>query len=148
MRKSTFKILAAIFGIFALMFVSAIVAIYLTHRNIAIDAGRSNEGYSVRIDVSDRGLGWGRDYYTDVVMLNSAGVEVARWEDDDGRQYSEGVSDMRETMVWLDGNTVTFSPENRGKITLAAGKKATEIFQEDEIKPNKSKIATPSKRFD
>ena len=80
----------------------------------------SPSGLTATIELEDSGFGPGADYYTDVVILDSSGREIARWEDHDGQESREGVKNLIHSMRWIDERRLQFSTESGESVELSA----------------------------
>jgi len=68
----------------------------------------SPTGLEVVVRVSDCGIGWSADFYTDVEVRNQAGHVVARWEDPGGQYPRGGPEHLVNSMKWRNDSLLEF----------------------------------------
>ena len=78
--------------------------------------------YSVYGIISDRGVTVSADYYTDIVILDKAGKEVAKWDDIEGQVSVKGARELIDSIVWLDDDKIKFNDYTYGEYVLEVNK--------------------------
>ncbi len=68
----------------------------------------SPTGLRVIAHVSDCGIGWGADFYTNVEVRDQADRVVATWKDPDGQFPRGGPESLVESMKWVNESVLEF----------------------------------------
>ena len=105
-----------------LLLLGLVIIPYQIFRDTKHKGPLSPHGHQVIIDVSDRGIGWGRDYYTNISIVDSNGKSLAYWEDPDGQQSSAESNSVIKSIRWINDTTVQFNTAMRNEVTLSVEK--------------------------
>ena len=95
----------------ALFFIMIGVFIYMS-RPYDLAGPDSPTGLTVVAHISDCGLMWSDDHYTDVAIYGEHGNAVANWRDSGGQQSRAATRALVESMKWTDESTLEFTADN------------------------------------
>ena len=112
------KIIITVLAFISLLILGCIVYFIVSSRPYDIQGPQSPVGYTVVAHVSDCGLTWCADFYTDIEVLNPNGKVVSRWRDTDGQYPKGGPEKLVESMKWIDPITLEFYSDGKYRITL------------------------------
>ena len=124
LQNGVFRV-AVILGAVVVVFLFTQFVIF---RDIERAGPESQNGNRVTVEVCDRGLGWGRDYYTHISIVDKDGKRLAYWRDPDGQQGAAEAEAVIRSIHWISATTIRFKTAMRDEVTLSAeGTKSEQV---------------------